>query len=82
MKKTVLGQIVIKDHIFILLNLLKNHKAKNLSPFVAFIDAEKAFDRVNRHLMLYKLLKVGITGKVYSIIKKNIYISYVNAVLI
>ena len=60
------------DHIFVLLNLLKNRKAKHLSTFVAFIDAEKAFDRVNRHLLLYKLLKAGITGKVYSIIK-NIY---------
>ena len=37
-----------EDHIFTLLNELKNRKAKSQPTFVAFIDAEKAFDKVNR----------------------------------
>ena len=36
---------------------------------MAFVDAQKAFDRVDCKYMLYKLLKIGVTGKLYRIIK-------------
>ena len=53
-------------------NLLKNKKAKSQPTFVAFIDAEKAFDKVNRSCLFFKLIQTGVTGKVYRIIQ-NIY---------
>ena len=37
--------------------------------FAAFIDFEKAFDSVWRDALLYKLLKAGIHGKMFNIIK-------------
>ena len=37
--------------------------------YLAFIDFSHFFDKINRHMMLYKLLKYGITGNVYHIIK-------------
>ena len=57
------------DHIFSLTSIIKN----SLSTYIAYIDAEKAFDRVDRDLLLYKLLNIGIGGRMYDIIKK-IYI--------
>jgi len=58
-----------EDHIFSLLTILKNRKSQNKNTFVAFVDAEKAFDRIDRQFLLYKLLKIGITGKTYKMIK-------------
>ena len=43
-----------------------------LSTFISFIDMEKAFDRIDRDLLLYKLLKIGIGGNLYNCIK-NVY---------
>ena len=36
--------------------------------FLAFIDYKKAFDSVDRNLLLYKLSKIGICGKMYKAI--------------
>ena len=58
-----------EDHITTLLTVLLNRKANNQSTYVAFVDAQKPFDRVDRKYMLYKLLKIGVTGKLYRIIK-------------
>ncbi len=60
------------EHIFSLLTILKNRKCQNKSTFLAFLDAEKAFDRVDRNLLLYKVLTNGIRGHMYENIK-NIY---------
>ena len=40
--------------------------------FACFIDFRKAFDTVIHDIMLYKLLKIGIAGNFYSIIKKHV----------
>ena len=42
-------------------------KGKRL--YVAFIDFSKFFDVINRDILKYKLLKYGITGKFYEVIK-------------
>ncbi len=39
------------------------------STFVAYLDAEKAFDRIDHDLLLYKLLQNGIYGHVYENVK-------------
>ena len=45
---------------------------KNKPTFAAFLDMEKAFDRVNRDILLLRLLEYGIDGKLYNSIK-NMY---------
>ena len=45
---------------------------ENKPTFAAFLDMEKAFDRVNRDLLLLRLLEYGIDRKLYNSIK-NMY---------
>ena len=37
--------------------------------YLAFVDSSKFFDKINKSLLFYKLLKYGITGKAFRIIK-------------
>ena len=57
------------DHIFVLNSIIKNNLAKSKSVFCAFVDMEKCFDRIDRNLLLYKLLEFNIDGKLYWCIK-------------
>ncbi len=47
------------EHVFTL-TILRNRQSKGESTYVAYLDAEKACDRVDRNLLLYKLLINGI----------------------
>ena len=60
------------DHIYVLTSILRHRVSQNKSTYACFIDAEKAFDRVDRNLLLYKLLKYGINGNMYNNLR-NIY---------
>ena len=42
---------------------------RNKPLYVAFIDFMKFFDTIDRSCLQYKMLKYGITGRVYNIIK-------------
>ena len=57
------------DHVFSLTSVIRNRKNKKLPTFVAYVDLEKAFDRVDRTLLFYKLRQMGIGGKLYESIK-------------
>jgi hypothetical protein len=55
------------DHIFSLVTVLRNRKSLNLGTFLCFIDFRRAFDSVNRTILLYKLQQqFGIVGHMYS----------------
>ncbi len=73
------------EHIFSLCTILRNRKSQKKSTHLAFLDAEKAFDHVDRDLLLYKLLRIGIKCHIYESIKniyQNSYCSvYVNNML-
>ena len=56
------------DHIFVLCTVLRNRKIIGKDTFLCFIDYKKAFDSVERHLLLFKLSQVGITGNMYKAI--------------
>ena len=56
------------DHIFSLNTIIRNRLNNNLPTFCAFIDFEKAFDWVNRDLILFRLQQYKINGKVYKAI--------------
>ena len=52
------------DNIFIIKTLIQRQLLKGEKLFVCFVDFSKAFDRVNRHILLYKLFKSGLHGRV------------------
>ena len=54
-----------EDHIFTLTIIVQNQLAQSKSVSASFIDLEKAFDWVDRDLLMYRLLTYGITGKIY-----------------
>ena len=56
------------DHIFVLTTVLRNRKSLGLGTFLAFVDYKKAFDSVDRSLLLYKLLEIGIHGNFFNAI--------------
>ena len=61
------------DAHIIIYNLIKNkcHK-QNSKIFSCFVDFKKAFDSVPRDLLLKKILRMGVTGKFFNILR-NIY---------
>ncbi len=58
-----------QDHIFTLSSIVKNRLADKKSTFACYVDFRKAFDLLDRDLMLYRLLDYGIDGKFYEAIK-------------
>ena len=58
-----------EEHIFTISSLIRTRNSLKESTFVTFIDFEKAFDKVDRRLMLLKLKYIGINGKMFNIIK-------------
>ena len=54
-----------EDHIFILNGIIRN----NDHVYASFIDLKKAFDFIDRELLLYKLIKIGVDGKLYNPLK-------------
>ena len=59
-----------EDSLFILNTIFETHVTQqNKKIYLAFVDFSKFFDKINRTLLFYKLLKYGITGKAFRIIK-------------
>ena len=56
------------DHLFVLCTVLRNRKLSGQETFLSFIDYKKAFDSVDRNLLLYKLSQLGISGNMYKAI--------------
>jgi hypothetical protein len=57
------------DHLFTLTSIIRARQSQGESTFVAYLDAEKAFDRIDHNILFNKMLKAGIKGKVYKSIK-------------
>ncbi len=57
-----------RPHFCTFLNNL-NRKAKILSTYIAYIDFEKAFDRIDRKLFYHKIMSIGISDKIRDCIK-------------
>ena len=56
------------DHVLVLCTILRNRKSMGLNTFLTFIDFQKAFDSVDRGLLMFKLSQIGIFGKFYKAI--------------
>ncbi len=57
------------DHIFVLHSLITKFTNKGSKLFCAFVDFTKAFDYVVRDNLWYKLLQLGVKGKMLNVIK-------------
>ncbi len=60
------------DHIFSITSIIRNKLNEGSDVYVAYVDFRKAFDLVNRDMLLFRMLEYGIDGKMYFAIK-NIY---------
>ena len=58
-----------EDHVYSACTLIRNRLISKKETFGVFIDFQKAFDFVDRNVLLYKLLSNGINGKFYNSIK-------------
>ena len=56
------------DHIYVMCTVLRNRKLLGQDTFLCFIDYKKAFDSVDRNLLLYKLSNIGVHGHMYQAI--------------
>ena len=52
------------EHIYALYSVINKRKQQKQSTYVCFVDAKKAFDTVQRDCLWYKLISVGIKGKI------------------
>jgi exonuclease III len=60
------------DNIFILHTIFQKYvKQKKGKIYASFVDLKKYFDSINRNCLMYKLIKCGITGKMYRVIKAS-----------
>ena len=50
------------DHLFTLTSIIRNRKHIKLPTYVAFVDLDKVFDRIDRALFFFKLRKMGFRG--------------------
>ena len=58
------------DYMFCISSVIRNNIIEKSSVLAAFIDMRKAFDWINRDMLLYKILfQFGISGKLYGAIK-------------
>ncbi len=57
------------DHIFVLHGLISHVINKGSKLYCAFVDFSKAFDYIVRENLWFKLIKIGIRGKIFNVIK-------------
>ena len=57
------------DHVYTLYTIVNNRKAQNRDTFVCFVDTKKVFDTVNRNCLWFKLMSIGIRGKILDAIQ-------------
>ncbi len=57
------------DHIYTLTSMIRNKLNQKSEIFACFVDFRKAFDLLDRDMMLFRFLEYGINGKFYEAIK-------------
>ena len=57
------------EHIYSLYSVVNKRKLDRQFTYACFVDAKKAFDTVNRDCLWYKLLMMGIGGKMFHAVK-------------
>ena len=57
------------DNMFILLGLIQRQMIMGEPLYICFVDFSKAFDLVNRHILFFKIMKGGWSGRVIDTLK-------------
>ena len=57
------------DHVGSLTSIIETRMKKKSDTFVAFIDFSKTYDLINRHLLWYKLSRLGISDQLIHVFK-------------
>ncbi len=68
-----------QDHIYTLSSIIRNRQNEKKHTYAAFIDFQKAFEWIDRDLLMYKLLINDIDGKIYHSVK-NMYTNTSSAI--
>ena len=58
-----------QDHIYALNSLIYNRKLNKKDTYACFVDCRKAFDTVNRDCLWFKLMSLGVQGKILQAIQ-------------
>ena len=64
------------DHILTMQTIAAKYKKLKKPIYAIFVDFKKAFDSVCRQALFYKMAKLGITGKFYSVLRDMYSNSY------
>ena len=62
------------EHIYSLYTMVNNRKLSRQSTYVGFVDFRKAFDTIQRKFLWYKLMKIGINGRILDAIQ-SLYVN-------
>ena len=57
------------DNIFVLQGIINHILNQNKKLYTAFVDFTKAFDFIVRDIIWYKLIKLGVRGKILNIVR-------------
>ena len=57
------------DNLFIYNAVIDKYQAKKRPLYVCYVDFKSAFDHINRHALLFKLMSHGFTGKIFTILR-------------
>ena len=57
------------DNLFILNQIMTEMRAKKQTIFLTFVDLKRAYDSVNHEALMLKLLKMGLGGKFYKVLR-------------
>ena len=57
------------EHIYALYSVINKRKLQKQSTYVCFVDAKKAFDTVQRDCLWYKLISLGVKGKILNAVQ-------------
>ena len=63
-----------QDHVYALYSLIHNRKLRKKETYICFVDCRKAFDTVNRDCLWFKLMLLGLHGKILQAIQ-SLYIN-------
>ena len=58
-----------EDNIYVLREIVEKYQREKKELFLAFLDVEKAYDKMNREQLMFVLRKLGIPEKIRKIIK-------------
>ena len=57
----------IANHLLVLQTVLDQAKACQQNAYIAFIDLKQVYDRIDRKLLLDKMIDLGVPSKIISI---------------